>query len=100
MNIVETEVLVLLARLFPKEFGELKSFFENHKNIIDPVLALIYTELQFYILNLEYISPLIKIGLEFCIPEITSENDVYCFGSFDLALDHKKSFLWFCGSVK
>jgi len=60
MNIVETEVLVLLARLFPKEFGELRSFFENHKNIIDPVVALIYTELQFYILYLEYISPLIK----------------------------------------
>ncbi len=31
MNIVETEVLVLLARLFPKEFGELRSFFEKHK---------------------------------------------------------------------
>jgi len=40
---------------------------------------------------LEYISPLIKIGLEFCIPEITSENDVYCFGSFDLALSQKKA---------
>lgn len=91
MNIVETEVLVLLARLFPKEFGELRSFFENHKNIIDPVVALIYTELQFYILYLEYISPLIKIGLEFCIPEITSEKDVYCFGSFDLALAQKKA---------
>jgi len=91
MNSVETEVLILLARLFPEEFRELRSFFENRKDIIDPVVALIYRELQFYMSYLEYISPLIKIGLEFCIPEITSGNDVYCFGSFDLALAQKKS---------
>jgi len=52
MNSVETEVLILLARLFPEEFRELRSFFENRKDIIDPVVALIYRELRDFTLFL------------------------------------------------
>ncbi|MEM0157432.1 MAG: hypothetical protein QXN26_05145 [Thermoplasmataceae archaeon] len=91
MNHVETAVLALIARLFPEEFRTLISFHDNHSNFIDPVVARVYREIQFYVSYIEYISPVRKAGLEFCIPETGSERDVYCIRSFDLALAHKLS---------
>jgi DNA mismatch repair ATPase MutS len=91
MNTVEVSVLALIARLFPKEFGALVSFYDNHQGFIDSVVAQIYRELQFYISYLEYISPLRKMGLEFCIPEIGTGRGIYCLQSFDLALAYKLS---------
>ncbi|MHB1440062.1 MAG: MutS-related protein [Cuniculiplasma sp.] len=89
MNHVEFGVLELIARLFPEEFRALISFHKIHSGFIDPVVAEIYRELQFYISYLEYISPLMKEDLEFCIPEMGNERDLYCLSSFDLALAHK-----------
>jgi len=91
MNNVEVSVLALIARLFPEEFGALVSFYDNHQGFIDLVVAQIYRELQFYISYLEYISPLRKMGLEFCIPEIGTGRGIYCLQSFDLALAYKLS---------
>ena len=91
MNHVETAVLALIARLFPEEFKALITFYDNHSSFIDPVLARIYYELQFYLSYIEYISPVRNAGLKFCIPEIRNERDIYCIQSFDLALAHKFS---------
>jgi DNA mismatch repair protein MutS len=91
MNHVEIAVLALIARLFPEEFRSLMSFCDSHSDFIDPVVANIYMELQFYISYLEYISPLRKAGLEFCIPEIGTGREIYCLQSFDLALAYKLS---------
>jgi DNA mismatch repair protein MutS len=89
MNHVEIEVLALIARLFPEEFRALVSFYDKHLELIEPVIASVYRELQFYVSYLEYISPVRKTGLEFCIPEIGTGRDIYCMQSFDLALAHK-----------
>ncbi len=89
MNHVEIAVLALIARLFPEEFKALITFYDNHSSFIDPVLARIYHELQFYLSYIEYISPVRNTGLKFCIPEIRNERDIYCIQSFDLALAHK-----------
>lgn len=86
MNQVEAAVLELIARLFPEEFKALSSFYENHKNFIDPTTAQMYRELQFYLSYIEYISPLEKTGLKFCIPEVGTVRDIYCIECFDLAL--------------
>lgn len=88
-NHVEIAVLELVARLFPEEFRALASFYDNHRDFIDPTVAQIYTEMQFYISYLEYISPVKKKGLKFCIPEMGTGRDIYCLQSFDLALAHK-----------
>ena len=91
MSHVEIAVLALIARLFPEEFKALMGFYENHKSFIDPVMARIYRESQFYLSYLEYIAPVRNAGLEFCIPEIGKGRDIYCLQSFDLALAHKLS---------
>ncbi|MCL5882076.1 MAG: DNA mismatch repair protein MutS [Candidatus Thermoplasmatota archaeon] len=91
MSHVEIAVLWLIARLFPEEFNALMRFYENHTDFIDPVLARIYRELQFYISYLEYIATVRNAGLEFCIPEIGKGRDIYCMHAFDLALAHKLS---------
>lgn len=91
MNHVEISVLALIARLFSEEFRALMSFYENHTGFIEPVMARIYRESQFYISYLEYIKPVKNAGLEFCIPEIGKDRDIYCIMSFDLALAHKLS---------
>lgn len=91
MNHVEIAVLALIARLFPEEFKALMRFYENHIDFIDPVLERIYRESYFYISYLEYIAPVRNAGLEFCIPEIGSDRDIYCIQAFDLALAHKLS---------
>jgi len=88
-NQVEIAVLELIAHLFPEEFRALTSFYDNHRDLVDPILAQIYTEMQFYISYIEYISPVTKTGVKFCIPEIGTGRDIYCLQSFDLALAHK-----------
>lgn len=91
MNPVEISVLTLIGRLFPEEFKALMSFYENHTDFIEPVMARIYRESQFYLSYLEYIEPVRNAGLEFCIPEIVKDREIYCISSFDLALAHKLS---------
>ena len=89
MNHVEAGILALIARLFPEEFDELSAFCENNSSFIDPVVEVVYREIHFYLSYLQYISAVKKTGLEFCLPEICTDHDIYCLNSFDLALAHK-----------
>ena len=89
MNHVEAQVLALIARMFPEEFGELSGFCDSNSSFIDPVLEAVYREIHFYLSYLGYISTIKKTGLEFCLPEICTDHDIYCLNTFDLALAHK-----------
>ncbi len=91
MNHVEAAVLALIARIYPDEFLDLTSFYNNHKDLIDPTIDRFHKDLQFYLSYLDYISPVIKAGLSFCIPEINTGRGTRCIGTFDLALAHKLS---------
>ena len=87
MNHVGQQILDLVARLFADEFGALAAYCREHAQFIDPAVAQLDRELQFYLAYLDYIRPLRAAGLSFCYPELsTGSKEVFASGTFDLAL--------------
>jgi DNA mismatch repair protein MutS len=90
MNHVEAAVLDLVARLYPEVFAGLDDFCRHHAGYLDPVVADIDRELQFYLAYLEYIESLAGAGLSFCFPQVSATSkQVYARDTFDLALADK-----------
>lgn len=88
MNHVKAKILELVAKLFPEVFSHLDLFYEKNADFPDEIITRFDREIQFYIAYLEFISPLQKNGLSFCIPHITIEKEISDIGGFDLALAH------------
>ena len=87
---VEEAILKLAARLYREQFRKLSQFHSENRNFVDAVILRFYREIQFYLSYLDYIEPLKKKGLPFCIPELKQEEGpVFCKGCFDLALASK-----------
>ena len=90
MNHVEGKILEFVAQLYADTFSELDTYCVQNANYMDKVISRLDREIQFYVSYLEYITPLKKLGLNFCYPEIsTSKDEIYDHGGFDLALAHK-----------
>ncbi|OIQ90603.1 DNA mismatch repair protein MutS [mine drainage metagenome] len=90
LNDVESRILDLVAGLYQDVFTRLRSFCDEHRVFIDDGLSRFDREVQFYISYLDYVAPLKKVGLPFCLPEM-GRNDKAChvFCGFDLALARK-----------
>ncbi len=87
---VEEAILNLAARLYRDQFRKLSRFYSENKNFVDTVILRFYREIQFYVSYLDYIEPLKKKDLPFCIPELKQEESpVFCKDCFDLALASK-----------
>ncbi|MGH3410875.1 MAG: hypothetical protein ACRDRJ_51530, partial [Streptosporangiaceae bacterium] len=87
MNHVGEQILDLVARLFADEFGALAGYCREHAQFLDPAVAQLDRELQFYLAYLDYIRSLRAAGLSFCYPELsTGSKEVFASGTFDLAL--------------
>ena len=90
MNHVEARILDLVAEQHPHVFAALEEHCRRHHEFIDPALATLERESQFYLAYLEHIAPLRNAGLPFCYPEVsTAATALEARDAFDLALAHK-----------
>jgi hypothetical protein len=90
MNHVETQILDLVARLFPEPFARLAQYRTRHDGFVDPTVARCEREVQFYLAYLEYIAPLKAAGLSFSYPRVSARSkEIAATATFDLALAAK-----------
>ncbi len=89
MNHVEAKILDFVAMLYPDVFDELDRYYVSNLNFMNEVISEFIKEMLFYISYLEYISQFKRVGLEFCIPQITQKKEIYANSTFDLALANK-----------
>ena len=87
MDHVGTQIAELVARLFDEEFSALELFCRRHADFLNAGIRQFGQEIQFYLAYLEYIRPLRKAGLSFCLPELSTDSkEVFASHTFDLAL--------------
>ena len=90
MNHVETQILDLVARLFPEPFARLADYRRRHDAFIDHNVARWEREVQFYLAYLEYTAPLKAAGLTFSYPRVSARSkESAATATFDLALATK-----------
>jgi len=90
MNHVTAQIVELVARLFPEEFGALEEYCRRHDGFLDEGIRRADSELQFYLAYLDHIRPLRDAGLCFCYPEVSTDSkEVVAADTFDLALASK-----------
>jgi DNA mismatch repair protein MutS len=90
MNHVETQILDLVARLFPEPFARLADYRRRHDGFIDHNVARCEREVQFYLAYLEYTAPLKAAGLTFSYPQVSARSkEIAATATFDLALAAK-----------
>jgi DNA mismatch repair ATPase MutS len=87
MNHIEEWILDSVALLFPEEFGSLDAFNSAHADFMNPEILRFEHEIQFYLSILEYLEPLKKNGLDFCFPELsTQQASIFSEKTFDIVL--------------
>lgn len=90
MNHVETNVLGLVARLYPEPFAALDRYFSRHQDYLDETIGRFDREVQFYVSYLEHLQRLGAAGLSFCYPEVTRRTkEIFANDTFDPALATK-----------
>jgi len=87
MNHIEAALLDRVALLFPDVFATLDRFQADHEAFVDPVVARLDREAQFFLAYVGHMAPLRKRGLRFCYPEVSLDTTVEeVRETFDLAL--------------
>ena len=90
MDHVEAQVLGLVARLYPDEFGTLDGYCARHRDYLDPVIGRFDREVQFYLAYLELTGRFDAAGLPFCYPDVSARSrETAAEGAFDIALANK-----------
>ncbi|HVV88881.1 MAG TPA: hypothetical protein VHB53_00170 [Solirubrobacterales bacterium] len=90
LNHVEGQILDLVAKLNPEPFADLERFRERNVDFLDPTLARLDRELQFYLAYLDHVEPLRSAGLSFCEPAVGgATKDVAAAETFDIGLAAK-----------
>jgi DNA mismatch repair protein MutS len=92
MNHVESQILDLVARLYPETFTRLEQYRARHQTYLDDTVTRFDREVQFYLAYLEHIEPFKSRGLTFCLPRVSVDSkEVHAAEGFDLALAGKLS---------
>jgi DNA mismatch repair ATPase MutS len=90
MDHVEAQILSLVARLYPDEFGTLADYCARHRDYLDPVIGRLDREVQFYLAYLELTGRHRQAGLPFCYPDVSARSkETTAEGTFDIALANK-----------
>jgi hypothetical protein len=90
LNHVEEQILDLVAKLNPEPFADLERFHAGNAGFLDPTVARLDRELQFYLAYLDHIEPMRSAGLTFCEPTVSDETkDVMATETFDIGLAGK-----------
>ncbi len=93
MNHIEANIIDCVAKLFPDIFSKLDNFYNENYNFLDDKIKRFDCEIQFYIVYLDLIKKIRKMGLQFCYPEISdSKKEIYDIDGFDLALANKSFY--------
>lgn len=86
-DFAELAVLDMVAKLYPDLFAALEDFCRQYISYLDPTVALIDREFQFYLSYLDYIRPMREAGLALSYPKMSVESkDEQALDTFDLAL--------------
>jgi DNA mismatch repair protein MutS len=87
MNHVEAQIIELVARLHPEPFSHLEQYRERRTDYLDATVARFDREVQFYLAYLRYIEPLRTRGLQFSLPQVSTQvKEEHVAQAFDLAL--------------
>jgi len=90
MDHVEAQIIGLVARLYPDEFGDLEGYCTRHVGYLDPMIGRFDREVQFYLAYLELIGRYKEAGLPFCYPQVSADSkETAAEGTFDIALANK-----------
>lgn len=90
LNQVEAKIVDGVSELFPDIFARMHLFYKINLDFADPTIVAFDREIQFYISYLNYIAPIKKTGMKFCLPQISILNkEISSKESFDLALASK-----------
>ncbi len=86
-EILENEILNLVAKIYPKEFKDLTEFCKANLHFDDDTILRFAQEVQFYFSWIGFMEPLKQQGLPFCYPGIHEKVDALkAEDCFDLAL--------------
>ena len=89
---VGTNILGLLAKLFPDQFARLARFCQDHPEFASPQVTGLESEFDFYLSYLDHIDTLQASGLAFCYPTIALPLDgESADNTFDIVLAAKLS---------
>jgi DNA mismatch repair ATPase MutS len=86
MNHVEAAIAGYVARLFPDTFATLQHFYEGHARFLDPLVAGLHRDAQFYLGYLDLMSKVRPLGVEFSIPDLAADGTLTVTDGVDLAL--------------
>lgn len=90
LNAVESQILSGVGRLFADEFEVLARFVESTREVIDPRIGVLATELSFYTRYREFMARLAAGArpVTFCLPEIAADasSTTWIERGYDLAL--------------
>ncbi|EKQ54354.1 MULTISPECIES: mismatch repair ATPase (MutS family) [unclassified Clostridium] len=90
MNHVEAKILEIVSILYPDIFETIKEYRIKNKEFQDIKIKEFDREVQFYMCYLEYIKRFKRINLNFCYPEVSTENkEIFIKDGFDLSLSEK-----------
>jgi DNA mismatch repair protein MutS len=90
MDHVEAQIVSLVARLYPDEFGTLAGYCALHRDYLDPTIGRFDREVQFYLAYLELIGRHKAAGLPFCYPHVSARSkEITAEDTFDIALANK-----------
>ncbi len=90
MDHVEAQIIGLVAKLYPDEFGTLASYCTRHRDYLDQTIGRFDREVQFYLAYLELIGRCKAAGLPFCYPRVSDRSkEIAAEDAFDLALADK-----------
>ena len=86
-EVLENEILNMVAKLYPKEFKDLSEFCKANLHFDDDTILRFAQEVQFYFSWLDFMEPLRQQGLPFCYPVIHEKVDeLKAEDCYDLAL--------------
>lgn len=88
---VESALLELLVKMYPDEFKDLAALCAKHDHFLDAAAERFALEMQFYFSYIDYIAPIQKRGMLFCLPVFAKDGErVEAAECFDLALAHNR----------
>lgn len=90
MDHVEAQIVSLVARLYPDEFGTLDGYCTRHRDYLDETVGRFDREVQFYLAYLELTERFRAAGLPLCYPDVSADSkETAVEGAFDIALAGK-----------